>query len=54
VPLARCSSAPERVGRLENGKLVGHWDLLPPLPSDLSSIPHDNGFFCPGSPCSIR
>jgi predicted SnoaL-like aldol condensation-catalyzing enzyme len=30
--------------RVEGGKIVEHWDIVPPLP-DPESVPHDNGVF---------
>ena len=31
--------------RVEGGKLVEHWDIIPQMPPSLADIPHDNGFF---------
>jgi predicted SnoaL-like aldol condensation-catalyzing enzyme len=31
--------------RVEEHKLVEHWDIIPSLPEDLASIPHENGLF---------
>lgn len=30
--------------RVENGRIVEHWDVIPPEP-DPSALPHDNGYF---------
>jgi predicted SnoaL-like aldol condensation-catalyzing enzyme len=31
--------------RVDAGKLVEHWDVIPTLPANLADIPHDNGVF---------
>jgi predicted SnoaL-like aldol condensation-catalyzing enzyme len=31
--------------RVDGGKLVEHWDIIPTLPANLDDIPHDNGVF---------